>query len=141
MDDAALETARHAFDFWLGEWEVSNPEGRVLGTNRITPLFGGLVIREEWTGVRGVQGTSLNCYAADREAWHQTWMDSTGDLLLLDGGLRDGSMVMEGTADETGHRITWTPMPETGGLRQHWETREHGAQWQTAFDGRYRRIR
>jgi hypothetical protein len=50
-------------------------------------------------------------------------------------------MVMEGTADETGHRITWTPMPETGGLRQHWETREHGAQWQTAFDGRYRRIR
>ena len=137
----ATEAARRAFDFWLGEWEVRNSEGRLLGHNRITPLFDGAAIREEWTGVRGVQGTSLNCYSAESGRWHQTWVDSDGDLLLLDGGPSNGSMVMQGSVGTTLHRITWTPLPDPEGLRQHWETREEGGDWQTAFDGRYSRVR
>lgn len=140
--DEPLET--HQFDFWLGSWKVFDPHGRLVGTNRITALFGGGALMEEWEGNGAVSGRSLNSWDAGREGWHQTWVDSSGSTLLLDGGLRDGSMVMEGMAPSgqdgpwDRHRITWTPLPD-GEVRQLWETAQDGAAWSVAFDGRYRR--
>jgi hypothetical protein len=132
------------FDFWIGEWDVFGPQGRRVGTNSIAPLFGGSAISERWRGNGGVEGRSLNAYDAHTGRWHQTWVDSTGGLLLLDGGLVDGSMVLRGTAPPDGggaperQRITWTPEPD--GVRQHWESSaDDGATWATAFDGHYRR--
>jgi hypothetical protein len=132
------------FDFWVGEWDVFGPEGSQVGTNSITLLFDGRAIAEHWHGNGGVEGRSLNAYDAAAGRWHQTWVDSGGDLLLLDGGLVGDAMVLEGTAPgETGavperQRITWTPGPD--GVRQHWESSaDDGATWATAFDGRYRR--
>jgi hypothetical protein len=138
---------RHHFDFWLGSWKVFDPDGRLVGTNRISALFGGLALMEEWEGNGAVSGRSLNSWDAGRDAWHQTWMDSSGSTLLLDGGLRDGSMVMEGSApsgakDEPWdrHRITWTPSESGTEVRQLWETSgDDGQTWSVAFDGRYRR--
>jgi hypothetical protein len=141
MDDSEQAAQRRAFDFWLGDWEVRNPEGGVVGHNRISPLFDGRALREDWSGAGGVEGTSLNCYSAQNGRWHQTWVDSDGDLLLLDGGMRDGAMVMEGMVGETHQRITWTPTRDGAGLRQLWETSEDGVAWQTVFDGRYSRMR
>jgi hypothetical protein len=73
-------------------------------------------------------------------------MDSSGSTLLLDGGLSDGSMVMEGTAPSGSngqpwdrHRITWTPSSDGAEVRQLWETSTDGTSWTVAFDGRYRR--
>ena len=88
----------HDFDFWLGTWDVFGPQGRQVGTNTITALFGGTVLMEDWSGAGGIRGRSLNSWDANRRSWHQTWMDSTGSTLLLDGGLIDGVMVMQGTA-------------------------------------------
>ncbi len=138
----------HQFDFWLGSWEVYDPAGRRVGTNRISALFGGLALMEEWEGDGAVSGRSLNAWDAGRDAWHQTWMDSSGSTLLLDGGLEDGSMVMEGSAPSgpdgqpwDRHRITWTPSPDGAQVRQLWETSsDDGSSWSVAFDGeRYRR--
>ena len=71
-------------------------------------------------------------------------MDSTGGVLLLDGGTAGDSMVMEGRAPGEDpnvverQRITWTP--EGDEVRQLWETSaDDGPTWTTAFDGRYRR--
>lgn len=130
------------FDFWVGAWDVFGPSGRQVGTNTVTLLFDGGAISEHWQGNGGVEGHSLNAYDPSRDRWHQTWVDSTGGLLLLDGGLVEGSMVLEGTApNDAGvaerQRITWTP--EDGGVRQHWESSaDEGATWSTAFDGHYR---
>jgi hypothetical protein len=137
----------HGFDFWLGAWQVFDPEGRLVGTNRISPLFGGSALMEEWDGTGSVSGRSLSSWDAGRGAWHQTWMDSSGSTLLLDGGPREGSMVMEGRAPSGAdgqawdrHRITWTPAPDGLEVRQLWETsNDEGATWTLAFDGRYRR--
>src|SRR5262245_47664946 len=63
----------HEFDFWVGRWDVFGPAGRQLGTNVIVPLFDGLVLHENWSGVGGMLGTSLNSYDAARGCWHQTW--------------------------------------------------------------------
>ncbi|HEX4472210.1 MAG TPA: hypothetical protein VH085_09590 [Nocardioides sp.] len=129
------------FDFWVGDWDVYGPQGRQVGRNTIALLFDGGALSEHWRGDGGVEGHSLNAYDPSAERWHQTWVDSTGGLLLLDGGLADGSMVLEGAAPGQGgalerQRITWTP--EDAGVRQHWESStDDGVSWQTAFDGHY----
>jgi len=144
----------HDFDFWLGQWDVFEPAGKQAGTNSITPLFETAgsdprtatgMLHEHWRGNGGVEGRSINAYDAARGVWHQTWMDSTGGLLLLEGGLRGGAMVLEGRAPREDdprrtdlHRITWTH--RDGEVRQLWESSsDDGHTWTVAFDGRYRR--
>ena len=133
----------HDFDFWVGEWEVHGPQGRPAGTSSITPLFGTGALAEHWRGAGGGEGRSLNSYDRARGHWHQTWLDSTGGVLHLDGGLVGGAMVLEGLAPGEDadvlelQRITWTPEPD--GVRQHWESSaDAGATWSTVFDGHYR---
>lgn len=130
------------FDFWVGRWQVTTPDGQVVGTNLITREHGGCVIRESWTGARGMTGTSLNIYTAATRRWHQSWVDSTGSLLLLDGEFRDGAMRLAGETFGPGgrqrSRITWTPGER---VRQLWETSSDGGKtWETIFDGMYQRL-
>ena len=143
MSPGSSDGHEHDFDFWIGEWEVFGPQGRQLGTSSITPVLGRGALAEHWRGAGGFEGHSLNGYDPVRGCWHQTWLDNTGSLLLLDGGLVEGAMVLEGLAPmEKGaasqpQRITWTPEDE--GVRQHWQTRpDDSGSWTTLFDGHYR---
>ena len=124
------------FDFWVGEWTLTTPDGKTAGTNRITKIANGCALLEEWTGATGLTGKSLNIYDASRKVWHQTWVDSSGTLLQIEGTFANGVMRMESKSD----RITWTPEPD--GPRQVWEqTGDGGTTWKTVFDGRYHRKR
>ena len=132
-----------AFDFWIGEWQVRTPDGKLAGENRITREYDGCVLHERYDTGRGYSGESLNTFDAGRKVWHQTWVDTDGTLLLLEGGIRNGSMVLEGqtaAADAlvTQHRITWTPNPD-GTVRQLWQSTDPKGVWTTAFDGLYTR--
>jgi hypothetical protein len=137
-------SAEHrAFDFWLGEWNVHSAGGKLAGTNSIKREIGGCVLHERYATGRGYSGESFNAYDAPRQTWHQTWVDSDGLLLLLEGGIRDGKMVLEGqtTAADgtvTRHRITWTPNPD-GSVRQLWESTTPDGASTVAFDGKYTR--
>ena len=141
---AACDSASHrAFDFWLGQWQVKTLDGKVAGVNRIEREYDGCVLHERYATARGYSGESLNIYDASRKVWHQTWVDTTGLLLLLEGGIRDGKMVLEGEtrgadAQATKHRITWTPNAD-GTVRQLWESTDASGRWTTAFDGLYTR--
>lgn len=131
------------FDFWIGDWSVYATNGKLAGTSRITREYGGCVIHEHYDTGRGYSGESLNIYDAPRNSWHQSWVDSSGLLLLLEGSVRDGKMVLEGQtvgADgaTTRHRITWTPNPD-GSVRQFWESTNANGAWTVAFDGKYLR--
>jgi hypothetical protein len=132
------------FDFWLGDWNVTSG-GKPAGTNSIHQVHGGCALQENWKGAGegGFSGSSFNIYDSASGNWHQTWVDSGGTLLQLDGGLVNGSMVLEGTRrarDGKGmarHRISWTPGAD-GSVRQLWEvSRDEGASWSAVFDGRY----
>lgn len=141
-------TAEHRqFDFWMGDWEVRDPAGKIVGHNRIVAIHNGCALQESWTGNGNFTGTSLNSYDAERRQWHQTWVDSGGGLLKLDGGIVAGSMVMSGelpAPDAMGgvalQKIIWTPQPD-GRVRQHWQTSTDGGKtWSTAFDGMYSKL-
>jgi hypothetical protein len=129
------------FDFWLGDWDVTNPAGKPAGHNHVTSEYGGCVLQEHWSGNGGSLGSSFNIYDPVRKVWHQTWVDNIGTLLEIEGGLKDGSMVMSGEQQQADgkkllHRITWTP--KDGKVRQFWQTSTDGGKtWVTAFDGLY----
>ena len=114
------------FDFWVGDWECHTLTGQLAGTNTITSEVGGKALQEHWIGAGGGTGTSLNAYDAARHVWHQTWIDTSGTVLLIEGGLQtDGSMLMEGKKPGPGgaealHRIRWTPRDD-GTVRQTWD--------------------
>jgi hypothetical protein len=84
------------FDFWVGQWNVVDPEGKPAGSNDVQGILGGCVVQEHWTGSGGETGTSFNIYDAPAKKWHQSWVDSHGLLLLLDGEFQDSKMVLEG---------------------------------------------
>ena len=132
------------FDFWVGDWDVTQPDGTPAGTNRIEIILGGCVLRESWTSAtRSYAGRSFNVYGRDGQ-WHQTWVDNGGLLLELVGGLKDGRMVMsqdmtqpDGTTVR--HEISWEKL-STGQVKQHWRTSsDDGRSWTDAFVGIYTR--
>ena len=131
-----------AFDFWIGDWDVTNSANDRHTHNLITSEYDGCVIHEHYTGPQGYTGESLNAFDATRKVWHQTWVDSQGGLLALEGGIRDGKMVLEGVSMKDGkgvkQRITWTPNSD-GSVRQLWESATPEGSWKTEFDGLYRK--
>ncbi|MDX1624181.1 MAG: hypothetical protein R3199_09385 [Gemmatimonadota bacterium] len=127
------------FDFWIGEWEVFDPEGEKVGENTITAIQDGCALREEWESVGDHAGTSLNFYDRDTGRWYQTWIANNGNDLHLTGGLEeDGTMVMESLLEgERRDRITWIPADD-GSVRQVWDVSIDGGEtWKTGFEGRY----
>lgn len=144
VEAAPCDSVDHrAFDFWIGEWTVRTPDGKVAGSNRIEREYDGCVLHERYDTSRGYRGESLNMFDAGRKLWHQTWVDTSGTLLLLEGGLCAGQMVMRGktfAADgqATEHRITWTPNTD-GTVRQLWESTDVKGAWKVLFDGLYSR--
>lgn len=132
------------FDFWLGEWQVSNSQNSQTSRSKISKILNGCVILEEYTAESGYQGKSLNIYNNKSQQWHQTWTDNDGLMLQLDGRLINGSMVLMGTVtnaqgDPLLQRITWTPLA-AGDVRQHWQqSTDNGTTWTTLFDGHYRK--
>ncbi|WP_416306657.1 hypothetical protein [Neptunicella sp. SCSIO 80796] len=130
------------FDFWLGNWTVTTPAGKLAGTNQITQEMNNCVLHEQYSTPSGYQGSSFNIYDAVFDKWHQTWVDNSGTLLELDGGLVGKNMVLQGKGkDQQGnpvlHRISWTPNDD-GTVRQHWQqSDDSGEHWTTLFDGLY----
>lgn len=130
----SCQTSEHrAFDFWVGQWVVYDPNGDVVGSSTIELVLGGCALRESWESVSGGDGRSYTFYDRAAEGWHQTWIDEGGNALYLDGEWTGEAMVLgDGT-----NRITWTQI-DGGSVRQHWETTaDGGSSWSTAFDGEY----
>lgn len=144
---APCSSANHrAFDFWIGSWTVTNPEGKRAGHNEIIAIQGGCALQENWTSADGsYKGTSYNFYDALSNRWHQSWIDNQGGVLQLSGGLKGDHMVLtsEPTRNQNGQvqtdRITWIPGSD-GSVQQTWErSTDDGQHWQKVFHGIYRK--
>lgn len=136
--------AHHQFDFWIGEWTVTTPDGKPAGHSRIEGVLGGCALLEHWSGTGGSDGKSLSLYVdADRQ-WNQTWIDNGGNRIVLTGGLEGSRMVLKNAWTANGKtmrsELSWTPGSD-GSVRQVWrQSTDDGVTWTTIFDGLYRRV-
>jgi hypothetical protein len=140
---ACCTDAHRAFDFWVGTWEVRLADGTPAGINRIVRAQGGCVLQEHWESAQqGSSGTSLNFFNSATRQWEQLWVDNSGNILKLKGGLRGDQMVLasdpyEGPDGQLRvNRITWT-IQEDGIVRQLWEVLQEDEVVQVLFDGYY----
>lgn len=139
-------------DFWVGEWEV-RPRGanQIIAHSLIEKRYAGCAIRENWMPVgqeiRG-GGGSLSLYDPGRKQWRQTWVDSSGTRVDLDGSFADGQMLIEGNwanfvapGKDALVRMHYQLQPD-GEVRQWGEQSvDGGRNWSATFDFLYRRAR
>jgi hypothetical protein len=137
------------FDFWLGEWEVSDrTTDQIAGTNTISSIEGSCALEERWTSKSGSTGMSINYYNPISGQWRQIWVAAGAYSIDVVGGLNDeGSMVLEGTifyyrrGISQPFRGTWTPNPD-GSVRQYFQQADpESGEWSVWFDGLYVKVK
>lgn len=137
-------TETHAeFDFWVGDWVVTNPDGSAAGTNSIVKIQDDCLLQEHWTSAKGhFTGTSNNFYNYKTKQWEQIWVDNQGQSLHLKGNRKGNQMILQTDVETNAegksvyHRVTWT-LNDDGSVRQYWETITNGKDITIAFDGLY----
>lgn len=134
----------HSFDFWLGEWEVTQ-SGQFAGTNDIQAILGHCVIFEQWESATGSLGKSFNYYDPAFDHWRQIWISDSGSIIEFTGKARDGGIfytaetVNPADGSRTHHKFEFTQRAD-GGVRQFWQTSTDDAKtWSTIWDGQYDR--
>ncbi|MEX2495343.1 MAG: hypothetical protein WD448_04595 [Woeseia sp.] len=134
------------FDFWIGHWEVRDPEGELAGHNVIEAAQRGCVLIENWNGAGGSTGTSMNYFDQATDEWVQLWTDAGGGQINIRGGMTEAGMLLEGQIHYVSSKTTapfrglWTPQPD-GRVRQFFEqSNDGGRTWEPWFEGFYSRI-
>jgi hypothetical protein len=133
----------HQFDFWVGEWAVWAPGGQEAGKSKIERVIDQCAIVENWWGVTGSQGKSLNLYNTSLKKWQQFWVDN-GGVSTLYTGERVGnemrfmadSMTKEGKPLK--RKMTFIMVDEDK-VRQVGESSMDGKTWKVEYDLMYTR--
>jgi tetratricopeptide (TPR) repeat protein len=134
------------FDFWLGEWDVFNPQGQKVGTSRIENVSVGCAVLENWSASAASGGKSLNFYDPQAKKWFQYWMGANGLPQRYAGVYKDGAMRYESEgATPDGKkllsRLTFFNL-DANTVRQLAETSiDEGKTWQILYDFKYVRTK
>jgi len=140
----ASDERHHAFDFWIGEWDVT-ANGQFAGTNSIQPILGHCALFEQWESATSGLGKSFNYYDPAYDHWRQIWISDSGSIIEFTGKARDGGIfytaetIDPADRSKTLHKFEFTEI-DGGIVRQYWETStDDGETWQPIWDGRYKR--
>jgi len=129
-------------DFWLGEWDV-HVSGRKVARSRIEKVSDDCIVQENWMPFNGLSGKSWNFYNPATRKWEQLWIGPDGGVLKLEGELKDGKMVYQGTAEQPNgarvpSRVTFEPVENHGVHQLSESSTDGGKTWTVGFDGVYR---
>ncbi len=133
------------FNFWVGNWRVTDARGKLVGYDDVTKRLNGCVVYEEYRdAVHPSLGVGMTGYEEGRGRWHQDFMDDGGFVLALDGSLQEGKMILNGTDYADGkprlNRGVWTPRGDA--VEELWTiSLDGGRTWKTRFDGWFHRVR
>jgi predicted negative regulator of RcsB-dependent stress response len=105
----------HAFDFWIGEWDVQ-PTGTTRGpigsgaTSIVERQLDGCVIQENWLPLGGVgAGKSFNIYNSVTKQWEQYYADTRGTITLYKGTFHeDGNLYYQADQFGTSNTVRMT---------------------------------
>ena len=126
------------FDFWVGDWDgFEVDKTTIVAHAQVDRVLDGCVLLEQYEGTDGLKGQSFSLYDTSRRIWHQTWVTNRGQLLVVEGKIQAGEMVLSGVDHAAGRRIlvrgTWKPVK--GGVRETAVTSTDGGKtWQAWFD-------
>ncbi len=127
QDSCACCTSQYTqFNFWVGEWNVYDTAGILIGESSIAKLEDNCIISEKWTGAKGSSGRSYNYHNAKDSSWNQIWIDSKGGNLVLKGNGGPNTMVLQDELqlgkNNNWHRnrISWDAKDD-GSVTQLWE--------------------
>ena len=129
------------FDFWIGEWDVFNQQGRQVGTNVIQKTLNGCVLYENWSAP-GQVGKSFSYFDSALGKWKQNWVQEQGGIIYFEGEFRDSAMRFTGESilfdgSKQLARGTLTPLAD-GRVQQFFEqSADGGKTWYVTFDGIY----
>lgn len=131
-------------DFWVGRWELTWAD-TLRGTNVIERSLDGCAIIERFDGRPSIPLEGMSVSAFDRRTgkWRQVWTDNGGGWIPLEGGLVDGTMVLESRAVVNGQpvvrRMRWLNVTADS-LDWVWESSvDDGRTWKTGWLIHYRR--
>ena len=134
-----------AWDFWVGDWQVTSPDGALQGTNSITREENGCLLVERWRGAGGSTGQSYNFFDPGAQRWRQVWVSSSA-IIDYSGGLTDeGAMRLEGqiTYQSSGQEIPfygqWSKQTDGSVLQELFQWNTERDDWDSWFVGIYRR--
>ncbi len=131
------------FDFWIGEWNVKNPQGLPVGSSSVQLILGNCIIFENWSSGADSNGKSFNIYDTNDGKWHQTWVSDKGTFTHYIGEYSDGKLVYVADTFSKNQKIklrmTFTKLPN-GDVRQFGESsNDDGKTWTTNYDFIYSR--
>ncbi len=129
------------FDFWIGEWDVFNQQGRQVGTNVIQKSLNGCMLYENWSAP-GQVGKSFSYFDSALGKWKQNWVHAQGGVIRYEGEFKNGvmrftgeSVLFDGSKELA--RGTFTPLVD-GRVHQFLEqSADGGKAWYATFDGIY----
>ncbi len=130
------------FNFWLGDWDVYDQQGKQVGESHIVALQDGYVLQENWI-TTGNTGTSYNYFDKKDKTWNQVYIDNGGNALVLKGTFADDKMVLKsekvkGDKGDYYNRISWFK-DSLGNVSQVWDIVDVDDNvLQVAFDGLYK---
>ena len=132
------------FDFWVGEWDVFNPQGIQSGTSRIERILGDCVILENWTDRLGSQGKSFNKFNREKKQWEQYWVDEQGSTTYFWGKLEGQNMVFHAEAPQSDgkmgeRKLTFFNLGPDKVRQFSQVTTDGGKTWTTEYDLTYMR--
>lgn len=133
------------FDFWLGDWDAydAGDPTAVAARTRVDSILDGCVLWEQYEDPTGQKGQSFSSYDAGRRVWHQTWVTNRGELLIIEGTMKDGEMLLSGSDHpEPGTtrlvRGSWKPVKD--GVREvAFRSLDGGKTWKQWFDITFRK--
>jgi hypothetical protein len=128
------------FDFWVGDWDTFNVSDPATPTAhvRVDRILDGCALQETYEGANGLKGQSFSIYDRSRGVWHQSWVTNRGQLLVIEGTLQGGAMILTGsdrTADGKTRLVRGIWKADSAGVRETAATStDNGATWTSWFD-------
>ena len=145
IDDTKLISA---FDFCVGDWEVSwmAPDStKVVGSNKVIKILDGKVIQENFVDPsRNFKGTSISVFNPRTKEWSQAWVDNNGGFYDFVGEI-DGDMKIFKTKEKDArgalYRMVFNDIKKDSfiwrwqGIRDGWD------EWKTVWEIKYKRTK
>lgn len=145
-DKSVSYNPEQAFDFWVGNWEVSwkAPDSSwVHGTNTVVKILDDKVIQENFFDPsRNFKGTSISVFNPKTEQWNQAWADNNGSFYNFVGELLEEQRIFKmQQPDKRGatYRMVFSEITEHSFIWEWQGIREGLDDWKTVWRIRYTR--